>query len=234
VKENDLRIVPAGDAALVIELPGRDDVIDPSVNARAIAIAESISAVKLAGIRDVVPAYRSVSVFFDPLRTEAGKLSAIIDRASGSEGARPDDTLTKPIEVPVCYGGEWGPDLEAVASFAALSPAEVIEIHSTVLYRVFMLGFFPGFAYMGIVDPRIAAPRHQVPRVRVSSGSIGLAGQQTGIYPYDTPGGWQVIGKTPVKPLDLKRVVPFLFNPGDLVRFVPIDVDEYHRLSEAE
>jgi len=133
--------------------------------------------------------------------------------------------------VPVCYGGELGPDLPSVAEFARMSPEEVVSIHAGATYRVFMLGFLPGFAYLGAVDERIAAPRQMTPRPRVRRGSVGIAGLQTGIYPADTPGGWQIIGRSPVSPFDLSRSAPFLFSAGDVVQFVPIDRAEYERLS---
>ena len=223
---NDFRIVPAGDSVLIVEFDAR---IDPAINARAIALAEAILAAAIAGIRDVVPTYRSTAVFFDPLRTN---YDALIDRL-GREASRAVGALTEPpapIRIPVCYGGVLGPDLSSVASFAKMSEEDVVALHASARYRVFMLGFVPGFAYMGRVDPRIAAPRHRTPRVRVPQGSVGIAGAQTGIYPAETPGGWQLIGRTPVKPFDASRQEPFLFKAGDAVQFVPIDRVEYDRL----
>ena len=223
-----VQIVPAGDSTLLVELEPR---IDPLINARAIALAGSIGAASITGVRDVVPTYRSVAVFFDPLRTDIQRLRRRIEE----EAARLEDTVADegapPIEVPVCYGGECGPDLADVARLAGMAPEEVIAIHAGVTYRVFMLGFLPGFAYMGVVDDRIAAPRHATPRTRVPKGSVGLAGRQTGIYPTLAPGGWQLIGRTPLEPFDLDRSSPFLFKAGDTVRFVPIDRQEFERLS---
>jgi inhibitor of KinA len=130
----------------------------------------------------------------------------------------------------VCYGGDYGPDLADVASLAGMSPEEVVAVHAAVTYRVFMLGFLPGFAYMGVVDARIAAPRRANPRVRVPKGSVGIAGRQTGIYPLDAPGGWQLIGRTALEPFDIARPSPFLFKAGDCVRFVPVARTELERL----
>jgi inhibitor of KinA len=135
--------------------------------------------------------------------------------------------------VPVCYAGEFGPDLAEVAAFAAVSEAEAVRLHTSRMYRVFMLGFVPGFAYMGIVDAHIAAPRLSTPRVRVPAGSVGIAGVQTGIYPVSTPGGWRIIGRTPLKPFDLSRREPALFKPGDAVQFYAIDPEEYARFEGA-
>ena len=221
----DFHLVPAGDSALILEFEAR---IDPAINARVVAVAGAIQAAALAGVRDAVPTYHSVAVFFDPLRTDYNGLVAALER-----GARQPDPATSrdpiPIRIPVCYGDDYGPDLTGVAAFGRMSEADVVSVHSGATYRVFMLGFVPGFAYMGPVDARIAAPRHATPRVRVPLGSVGIAGAQTGIYPAETPGGWQLIGRTPVKPFDLSRASPFLVQAGDVVQFYPIDRSEFDR-----
>ena len=219
------RIVPAGDSALVVEFEER---IDPAVNAKTIACAEAIQAAAIAGVRDVVPTYRSVAVYFDPLRTDT---DALLERiAHDAETAVPAARAAQaPIRIPVCYGGDLGPDLPQVAAFANLPEDEVIRLHGSATYRVFMLGFVPGFAYLGLVDQRIAMPRHATPRVRVPLGSVGIAGVQTGIYPAETPGGWQLIGRTPVRPFDPSRAEPFLMKAGDAVEFYAIDRAEYDR-----
>ncbi len=223
----DFHIVPAGDAALVVEF---EDRIDPAINARAIAIAEGLRAAALAGVRDIVPTYRSVTVYFDPLRTP---VEGLVDRlAHAAAAATGRQTAPRdPVRVPVCYGGPFGPDLAHVAVAAGLDEGAVVALHAAITYRVFMLGFVPGFAYMGLVDARIATPRHETPRTRVPAGSVGIAGSQTGIYPAATPGGWQLIGRTPLKPFDPARTEPFLFKPGDAVRFEPIAPDTYTRLA---
>jgi inhibitor of KinA len=221
----DFRIVPAGDAALIVEF---DDRIDPEINAVAIALARSLQTKAISGVRDVLPTFRSVAVHFDPLRTDYAGLVEELQTESASVVSVPaDSTHGAPIRVPVCYGGDVGADLAAVARFAGITDAEAIEIHTSRTYRVFMLGFVPGFTYMGEVDPRIAVPRLTTPRASVPSGSVGIAGSQTGIYPAATPGGWQIVGRTPLKPFDLDRPDPFLFKPGDDVRFYPIDRAEH-------
>jgi inhibitor of KinA len=222
---NAFRIVPAGDAALIVEFEER---IDVAVNARTIACAEAIQTADVKGVRDVVPTYRSVAVYFDPLHTDYAALVACLEREAGRPAAPPSVDRV-PLQIPVCYGCELGPDLAAVAAFARLTDDEVVQAHARQTYRVFMLGFVPGFAYLGVVDPRIAMPRHATPRVRVPSGSVGIAGSQTGVYSGDTPGGWQLIGRTPVKPFDPDRPEPFLMKAGDAVQFVPIDRAEYDR-----
>lgn len=220
---NDFRIVPAGDSALIVEFEER---IDAAINARAVALAELIQKAGLGGVRDVVPTYRSVAIYFDPLHTDLDALSNRVER----EAARPSVEAAQagePIRIPVCYGGPFGSDLDEIARFAGLPEADVIALHSAPVYRVFMLGFVPGFAYMGTVDPRIAAPRRSTPRLKVPVGSVGIAGAQTGIYPSETPGGWQLVGRTPLKPFDLARADPFLIRAGDAVQFYPIEPAEF-------
>jgi inhibitor of KinA len=219
----DFRIVAAGDSALIVELPAR---IDPEINARAVALADAVTAKNLIGVRDVVPTYCSVAIYFDPLHTNYDRLLAVLEREA-SHPASSQLATRQPVHIPVCYGGDFGPDLLEVASLARLSEEEVVDIHASITYRVFMLGFVAGFAYLGIVDDRIAMPRHATPRRKVPVGSVGIAGKQTGVYPAETPGGWQIIGRTPLKPYDPHREEPFLMKAGDLVRFDPIDRANY-------
>ena len=218
-----MSIVAAGDSAIVIEFEER---IDPAVNAHAVALADALQAASIPGVRDIVPTYRAVAVYFDPLRTAYDRL---VDRIE-QELAHPstfDLDARPPLRIPVCYGGEFGPDLTDVAAFAHVSEEEVVRRHTADGYRVFMLGFVAGFAYMGTVDRSIAMPRRATPRVRVPLGSVGIAGVQTGIYPAETPGGWQLIGRTPIKPFDPGRAEPFLMRAGDRVQFYAITRKEF-------
>jgi KipI family sensor histidine kinase inhibitor len=223
------RIVPAGDAALVVEF---EEKIDPAISARCASLADALNVEQIAGVRDVVPTYRSVAVYFDPLRTDRQRLVLTLERLA-AQPVQPDTRRRASIQIPVCYGGEYGPDLPKVGAFAGLAEAEVIALHAGATYQVMMLGFVPGFAYMGVVDARIAAPRLETPRPRVPRGSVGIAQAQTGIYPSDTPGGWLLIGRTPVRPFDLDRPDPFLFHAGDEVRFVPIARKEFDERDRA-
>ena len=219
------RIVPAGDAALVVELPER---IDAQTNAWCVALSRALASDLGTVIRDVVIGYSSVTVYFDPLSVDAAWLEAeILRRTSSVEIA--DDAAGGVVEVPVCYGGEVGPDLADVAAFAGCSEADVIDLHAGREYRVYMVGFVPGFAYMAEVEARIAAPRRTSPRTAVPAGSVGIAGGQTGIYPAVLPGGWNLIGRTALRPYDPARPEPFLFRAGDRVRFRPISADEFGR-----
>ena len=220
-----VRIAPAGDAALLLEFPQR---IDPAINARAIVVADRVRRRCGAAVRDAVVGYATVTVYFDPLVVDAAWMEAELRDAAGAPDD-PPEAAAPAIEVPVCYDAELGPDLADVAAFGGLTEEETITLHSDVLYRVYMLGFVPGFAYMAAVDSRIAAPRRSSPRPSVPPGSVAIAGLQTGIYPAVTPGGWNIVGRTPIRPYDPSRRNPFLFRPGDSVRFRAISREIYDR-----
>ena len=203
---------------LLVEL---EPAIDPVINERAILLASRIRDRRARGVRDVAPGYSTLGIHYDPLQTDLAALEAAIETEFASLASL-DAVVDRPaIEIPVTYGGVHGPDLDAVAAHAGCTTADVIARHSQRTYRVYMLGFVPGFAYMGRVDPTIAAPRHRVPRERVPAGSVGIAGLQTGVYPVDSPGGWQLIGHTRTAMFDAGREQPSLLAAGDLVRFVP-------------
>lgn len=212
------RIVALGDACVSLQFAA---AIDPAVNATCIALAESLERLAIRGVRDVVPTYNAVTVHFDSLVTDRQALNELLGELADAV-APPEDAASRTIEIPVTYGGEAGPDLAAVAAFANCSEADVVRLHARASYRVYMLGFLPGFAYLGTVDARIAMPRLDTPRLRVAAGSIGIAGSQTGIYPCETPGGWRIIGRTTVKIFDATRPEPFLLKAGDRVKFVPV------------
>jgi KipI family sensor histidine kinase inhibitor len=207
---------------LLIEL---EAIIDPVINERAITLAARIRARRARGVRDVAAGYSTVGVQFDPLQTDLAGLESAI-KSDYAALATLDTIADRPvIEIPVVYGGPAGPDLESVATFAGCTAAEVIARHGAPTYRVYMLGFIPGFAYMGRVDPTIAAPRHRVPRERVPPGSVGIAGLQTGVYPVESPGGWQLIGRTSTLLFDPARARPSLLAAGDRVRFVAVEAE---------
>jgi inhibitor of KinA len=221
----DLRIVLAGDAALLVEFPAR---IDPAVSGRAVALARAVRSRCAASVRDVVVGYASVTIYFDPLHVDATVLEEELRQLARAlpDRAIEDGAL---IDVDVCYGGDLGPDLADVAAFAKVTEAEAVRLHSATTYRVYIVGFVPGFPYMASVHPYLALPRRTTPRTRVPAGSVAIAAGQTGIYPIETPGGWHLIGRTRVKPYDDSRAEPFLFKPGDRVRFHPIDRMEFDR-----
>lgn len=224
---SDPRIVPAGDAAWLIELENR---LDADVNARAIAIGHAVRASGLPGLRDVVPGYRSIAVYVDPVAA-APDVEARLAELAAATAAEPENG-GRVVTVPVCYGGELGPDLGEVAAFAGCAEDEVVALHGSRTYRVYLVGFVPGFPYMGTVDPRIAMPRRATPRTKVPAGSVGIAAGQTGIYPTETPGGWRIIGRTPIRMFDPDADPPCLFEAGTRVRFTPMTRDEFDRVRE--
>ena len=208
----------SGDTMLLVEW---NQVIDPVINAQAIRLAARLQTRLGHIVRDVVPSYCSVGIHFDPLLTDLAALERVVEEEASRRFEEHENADRPPVEIPVAYGDDEGPDLEAVAGWASCTPAEVIERHAARTYRVYMLGFVPGFAYLGRVDSRIAVPRRRVPRDRVPAGSVGIAGEQTGVYPIVTPGGWHLIGRTRVAMFDAARTPASLLRPGDLVRFVP-------------
>ena len=214
-----MKIKQCGDSMLLVEL---EPVIDPVINERAILLAARIRARAGRGVRDVAPGYATLGVHFDPLQTDLAALERTIESEFASLADLEAIAGREVIEIPVRYGGAGGPDIEHVARQAKCSIDDVIARHSGRTYRVYMLGFVAGFAYMGRVDPSIAMPRHRAPREKVPAGSVGIAGLQTGVYPVESPGGWQLIGHTTTVMFDAGRARPSLLAAGDLVRFVPI------------
>lgn len=209
----------SGDTMLLVEL---GQSIDPGLNQRVIALADRLQTRLGRRVRDIVPSYCSVAIHFDPLSTDLAALERAVEQEVRQVDEDPAPEPRPLIEIAVRYGGDEGPDLAAVAEWAGCRMEDVIEWHVARTYRVYMLGFVPGFAYLGRVDRRIAAPRRRVPRDRVPAGSVGIAAEQTGVYPIETPGGWQLIGRTEVVMFDHARAQPSLVRPGDLVRFKPV------------
>ncbi len=220
------RLLPAGDSCFTLEF---GDTIDPSVNDRVLACARAVEKLSIKGLIDIVPTYRSLSVYFDPLLVDADTVATRLE-ACTRRLPRPIKQRGQATEIPVVYGGEFGPDLAELAAGAGLSEQEVVSLHRSVEYRVYMLGFSPGFPYLGIVPEKIAAPRLSQPRMKVPAGSVGIAGSQTGIYPTESPGGWRLIGRTPVSLYDPERSNPFLLHAGDRVRFVAITREAYEHM----
>ena len=211
-----MRIFPLGDSALTIEF-GNEISLD--LNAHSIALARKLLERPFAGMIEVVPAYASVTAFFDPVATNYSTVESSVRSAVEQIGSI-ETGPTGSIEIAIHVTPVASPDLGRVAKFGDISKEEVLDIFLTQTYRVYMLGFLPGFAYMGEVDERIAAPRLETPRTRVPAGSIGIAGKQTGIYPLESPGGWNIIGRTDLKMFDPSADQPCLLKPGDEVRFV--------------
>jgi KipI family sensor histidine kinase inhibitor len=215
------RLLPLGDSALLVKL---GDEIDSAINREVHALDARLRAHAPDGVIEMVPAYASVVVHYDPLvltyQQAADWVETKMLRAEEAAIPKP-----RRIEVPVQYGGENGPDLDFVATYHGISAHDVARIHTSRDYTVFMMGFTPGFPYLGGLDNAIATPRLDTPRTRVPAGSVGIAGAQTGIYPIDSPGGWRLIGRTSLRIFDLEAPMPFLFSPGDIVRFAIQTVD---------
>lgn len=217
-----MRIFPLGDSAITVEF-GKD--ISPDLNARSIALADSLAKSPFPGFIEAVPAYASVTVYFDPYTVrlrfpDASAFETVSEFINETVTDRSADTETRIVEIPMIVSPETSPDLTDIAAFAGITSSEVIDIFLSRTYRVYMLGFLPGFAYMGEVDERIAMQRKTSPRKAVPKGSIGIAGKQTGIYPLESPGGWQIIGRTDETMFHPDRIDPCYLRPGDEVRFI--------------
>ena len=220
-------ISPVGDRAISIDF---GQVIDPKINRYIRQTIERIKELQLEGIIELVPTYCALLVEYDAMVYSYSEICNIIEPTLDEGMTDTTNELVTVVEVPTVYGGEFGPDLSFVASHNHLSEDEVISIHSGTDYLVYMLGFIPGFTYLGGMDPRIATPRLSSPRTLIPAGSVGIAGEQTGTYPSDSPGGWQIIGRTPVTMYDMSKAQAALLNAGDYVRYVPIDKSEFHRI----
>jgi inhibitor of KinA len=211
-------------------------LIDEEVNRRVLAIEAWLRERPFHGLKDVIAAYSSISIFYDPVamtQTDWPEgvykhIRQLLEEAwAATERAYPAQTPeTDPIRIPVCYGGRMGPDLEGLSSKLKISPNEIVALHSSFIYRVYMIGFLPGFPYLGRIDPRLETERKMSP-VPVAAGGVGIAGNQTGIYPLNSPGGWQIIGRTPVKLFDPEKEPPVQLSVGDRVQFYAVSREEF-------
>jgi inhibitor of KinA len=226
-----IRMLTAGEQGLVVEF---GNTISPVINAKVHRLAELLQRELGSSLLEVVPTYRSLLVYFDPLamtrQVLSEKISAFIEQDSGTPTAQ---NAGRVVVIPVCYGGEYGPDLPFVAQHNGLTTEEVIAIHTSSPYLVYMLGFTPGFPYLGGMSEKIATPRLEKPRTKIPAGSVGIAGSQTGFYPVESPGGWQLIGRTPVKAFTADSANPFLFAAGDYLQFEAITEKEYISIQKA-
>ncbi|MCR5846081.1 MAG: 5-oxoprolinase subunit PxpB [bacterium] len=219
-------IKTAGDSAVCLEF---EQVISEKTSSSIRLAAESLGKLAIPGIVDVVPTFCALLISYDPLVIDHDQICQRLN-ASLLNIDEVDLKIKHIVEIPVCYGGEYGPDIDFVANHAGLTVDEVIAIHCGRDYLIDMLGFLPGFAYLGGLDPRIHSPRLEAPRTRVEPGAVGIGGAQTGIYPLASPAGWRIIGNSPVRPYDPDREKPILYKAGDYIRFVPITAEEYARI----
>ena len=213
--EPSVKLLPQGDRAISVVFP---EEISEAVNTQVLSLCDAIDAAKIPGILNCIPAYHTLLVEYDPLCLTYGQAVGAIRSLSGGNTSR---ACGRMVQLPVCYGGELGPDLPLVAAHTGLTSEEVVSLHASGTYRVYMLGFRPGFPYLGGLDPRLATPRIPTPRRRIAGGSVGIAGAQTGVYPEASPGGWNIIGRTPVKLFDEKRGA--FLRPGDTLCFISVD-----------
>ena len=213
------RFFPAGDLALVAEL---GDAISPEINRKVRSLTDALEQGSIPGVFDFLPTYRSVLVYYDPILTTTAEVENGIERLLQTAEAT-DTGERHVVHIPTLYGGDMGPDIAFVAEHSGIDEQQVISIHSGADYLVYMMGFSPGFAYLGGLDERLATPRLQSPRTEIPAGAVGIAETQTGVYPVASPGGWQLIGRTPVRLFDPARERPVLLSAGDYVRFVPLE-----------
>jgi inhibitor of KinA len=230
-------IIPIGDSAVSVRFTTADgeDTADTVIAAR-----DRLHAAAIPGVKEVTVAFESVGVFYHPgaVRRDAGQsvfdvLSAEISALLESAPATPAYSASREVEVPVCYAAEFAIDLPEVAQSCGLTEADVIERHSTAQYRVRCIGFTPGFPYLSGLAPELAVPRRATPRTRVPAGSVGIGGSQTGIYTIESPGGWNIIGRTPLRLFDAARETPSLLQGGDCVRFRAISRQEFDDIAAA-
>ena len=210
------KIVPLGDSSVLVQL---GDQIDLTINQRVLALANLIAASSVNGVIETVPAYATLLVHYDPFIFSFTEIKNHL-RSKINQVEETSHRTPRLIEVPVRYGGEYGIDLESVARHLHLQVADVIRIHTKKIYTVFMMGFMPGYPYMGKLNDALIMPRLETPRTRVPAGTVAIAGSQTGIYSIESPGGWNLIGWTPLKLFDPESASPFLFSPGDEVKFI--------------
>lgn len=225
------KVLPVGERAILVEF---GDDISPDLQAQVAALAQLLEDDPHAALAEWVPTYRSLLIYYDPQLAPYGQLAAWLEESLGRAQVKAPAPARR-VTIPVLYGGAMGPDLEAVAAHTGLNSRQLIELHQAPDYLVYMLGFLPGFPYLGGLDPRLYTPRLSTPRTRVAAGSVGIADKQTGIYPLSSPGGWQLIGRTPLRLFDQSREQPFLLRAGDILSFRAIDEEEFAQvLAETE
>lgn len=231
------KLYPLGDASIVLQF---GDSISEAIHKKVKAFASYIDKHPFAGMIEYVPAYTTLTIYYNPWVVSEGgnyfpyqKVAAILQEMLPRVEETPH-AVRKVIEIPVCYGGEFGPDLAYVASYTHLPEQEVVAIHANNDYLVYMIGFAPGFPYLGRMDKRIATPRKQNPRRTIPPGAVGIGGNQTGIYSLETPGGWQIIGRTPLTLFAPQRNPPSLLQAGDVVRFIPVSPEKFKAVKYME
>jgi inhibitor of KinA len=232
-------IFSVGDQAVALEI---DRAVDADLNQRLVLMKRWIEKNSFGGLRDVIIGYRTITITYDVFQTtqSAGQGSAsdfvkqkLTLAYQSTNGQGNEKVKPRELNIPVCYHAKFGLDTKTICSRTGISETELVQLHSCKSYKVYLVGFLPGFPYLGFVDPRIEFPRHSSPRANVPTGSVGIAGTQTGIYPFDSPGGWQIIGRTPLKIFNSQNSTPALFEIGDIVTFYPITELEFDHLQNS-
>lgn len=226
-----MKFLKAGDSSLVIELGNE---ISPIINFKLKKITEFLDNANIKGIKDLLPTYRSIIVYYNPLVVSFEDIKKNVELNCNFEHENTENIEKEIVEIPVVYGGEYGPDLENIATHNNLTTEEVIKIHTSGEYLVYMLGFTPGFPYLGGMDKKIATPRLKEPRTKIPAGAVGIAGEQTGVYPIESPGGWQLLGRSPLDFFNPNSEKPFLLKAGQYIKFVAITEEEYLKLKGKE
>jgi len=235
--ESNMEMVPLGESAILIKF-GKG--IHPEIHRKVTIFTAHLDRYPVPGMIEYIAAFSSVTIFYDPIQVKKSQADAVLAKDQLSYQILSSivteiivklgtgvDHIPRVVEIPVCYGGEFGPDLEYVAQYNKRTIDEVIEIHASGQYLVYMIGFAPGFPYVGGMSEKISTPRRKSPRMSIAAGSVGIAGMQTGVYPIATPGGWQLIGRTPVQLFRPNDNPPTLLQSGDMIRFCPISHKEY-------
>lgn len=222
---DDIRYLPSGDSALTVEFGDR---VDRALSARAMALRRALERGAIEGVIETVPTFRSLMVHYDPLLISGAHLRTQIEALEIDEAE--DEAEGRTVTLPVVYGGTHGPDLDDVAEAGGVTPEEAAKLHSAITHYVYMMGFAPGHPYLGDLPEELTLPRRKTPRTRIPAGTVAIAVGQTVIYPFESPGGWRAIGRTPAVLFDIQSDPPSLLRAGDHVRFRPIEAEEYDDL----
>ncbi|OUO77105.1 allophanate hydrolase [Blautia sp. An249] len=219
-----MKFLPAGDRAMIVEFGSE---IDDALNNQVHVLAKKLEESQIRGVLETVPTFRSLLIYYEPGEIKFGQLQEKIS-AFGELTAAGSQKKKRILKIPCCYGARFGQDLGFMEKHTGLTRDEIIAIHSSVDYKIYMLGFLPGFVYLGGLDKRLEMPRMTTPRVKIQPGAVGIGGSQTGVYPLASPGGWRLMGGTPVDFYDPDRENPILCQAGEYIRFVPISIDDYY------